>query len=547
MSYKIINLPIPINENIPNEISSFSPEENYKMIKIGCECLLEGRKAIAGLTQQEIYNKIKDESKEEVKKMELDILVERELSKKMEERIKKIYEGQIEQLKKQLDTASIHLKSYDSQNTDIINKEVSKTREKYDMLLEEKDKQNKLNRETIEKLSENVMKLTNKSASHKGSEGEKQFNNYAETFIDFKGFSIIDKHTQGGEGDFHLHFDEFDVLADAKNYKNKVPIDQREKIKNDLLKNEHIHFAWLVSLNTSIDKWEKSPIMYEWINTTQCIVYINNLSSFEDPKKILRIVWFTCKELYKLIEDINYDETELIELKEKQFKIQDKIKDIRKSIRELNTTMNTSRSIIQLMDDQLKEIIESEASNIIDSNYSLFDEWWEQNIESTNENITQNSTDLWIKFKQDHKNMIKELNISVDKFKQYLKSKVPILSLIIKNKNANSAFEIKGLKMKNQVLSIPNIITEIEIKPEPKNKVNKKIKSEYYFDKIIDKNILNDYCDINNNILIISNRYNVRPWQVVSLLIKYNIITKRDESRGYNEYKETEEYKQKLI
>ena len=39
-----------------------------------------------------------------------------------------------------------------------------------------------------------------------------------------------------GEGDFHLHFEEFDVLADAKNYKKKVPIDQREKIKNDLIK-----------------------------------------------------------------------------------------------------------------------------------------------------------------------------------------------------------------------------------------------------------------------------------------------------------------------
>ena len=86
MSIKIINLTIPSNENIPDEISTFSPEENLKMIKIGCECLLEGRKAIAGLTQQEIYNKIKDESKEAVKKMELDILVERELSKKMEER-----------------------------------------------------------------------------------------------------------------------------------------------------------------------------------------------------------------------------------------------------------------------------------------------------------------------------------------------------------------------------------------------------------------------------------------------------------------------------
>jgi hypothetical protein len=346
------------------------------------------------------------------------------------------------------------------------------SREKFNLLLQEKDKQNQLNRESIEKLSENVNKLTNKSTSHKGSEGEKQFNDYTETFIDFKGYQIIDKHTQSGEGDFHLHFEEFDILADAKNYKKKVPADQREKIKKDLLKNEHIHFAWLVSLNTSIDKWDKSPIMYEWVNTTQCIVYINNLSSFEDPKKILRIVWFTCKELYKLIEDVNYDETELIELKEKQFKFQDKIKDIRKSIRELNTTMNTSRSIIQSMDDQLREIIESETSKIIDSNYSLFDEWWEVNIESTNDNVTQNSTDLWTKFKQDHKNMIKELDITVDKFKQYIKSKVPFVSLIIKNKNANSAFEIKGLKLKNEIVSIPkiNIITELEIKQDSVNK-----------------------------------------------------------------------------
>jgi DNA repair exonuclease SbcCD ATPase subunit len=433
MSYKIINLTIPTYENIPNEVLGFSPEETYKMIKIGCECLLEGRKVVAGLTQQEIYNKIKDETKEQTKKLELDILVEREISKKMGENISKIYEGQIEQLKKQMETMRQQLKTYESENADIIQKEIDKSREKFNLLLQEKDKQNQLNRESIEKLSENVNKLTNKSTSHKGSEGEKQFNDYTETFIDFKGYQIIDKHTQSGEGDFHLHFEEFDILADAKNYKKKVPADQREKIKKDLLKNEHIHFAWLVSLNTSIDKWDKSPIMYEWVNTTQCIVYINNLSSFEDPKKILRIVWFTCKELYKLIEDVNYDETELIELKEKQFKFQDKIKDIRKSIRELNTTMNTSRSIIQSMDDQLREIIESETSKIIDSNYSLFDEWWEVNIESTNDNVTQNSTDLWTKFKQDHKNMIKELDITVDKFKQYIKSKVPFVSLIIKN------------------------------------------------------------------------------------------------------------------
>lgn len=448
-SLKTIQLTIP-NNKILQDISTFSPEENYLILKIGSDCLLEGRKVVAGLTQNELYEKIKSESKEEIEKLELDMLVEREISKKMEERISKMYESQLEQMKKQIEQMNQQLKSYEYENADIINKEIDKVKEKCNAILEEKDKQNKLNREAFERLSENVMKLTNKSNSHKGSEGEKQFCDYAETFIDFKGYQLIDKHTQGGEGDFHLHFEDFNILVDAKNYKKKVPIDQREKIKNDLLKNEHVHFAWLVSLNTSIDKWDKSPIMYEWVNTTQCIVYINNLACFEDPKKILRIVWFTCKELYKLIEDVNIDVTELTTLKEKQFKFQDKIKDIRKNIRELNTTMNTSKNIIQLMDEQLKEMIGSQTLDIVNSNFSLFDEWWKENIETTNEEVTILSTDLWLNFKHDNKNILKELDLTVDKFRQYIKSKVPFSSLIIKNKNANSAFEIKGVTFKKE-------------------------------------------------------------------------------------------------
>ena len=294
MSLKIINISLPSDAIIPEILSTFSPEENYMMLKIGCECLLEGRKAIAGLTQQEIYNKIKNEFKEEVKKMELDILVERELSKKMEERIKNIYEGQIEKLKKQIESMMQQLKSYELENTDIINKEVSKTREKYDMLLEEKDKQNQLNREIFDK----AIQITTMSNSHKGKKGELKFCDIAETFKDFNQFQIQDKHTQSGEGDFHLHFEDFDVLVDAKNYKDKVDKSQRDKIRNDLLKNEHINFAWLVSLNTNIYKFDKVPIMYEWINTKQCIIYVNNLLSFDDPENLIRIAWLFSKQIY---------------------------------------------------------------------------------------------------------------------------------------------------------------------------------------------------------------------------------------------------------
>jgi hypothetical protein len=472
---KTISLTIPDGESIPEIISTFSPEENILMLKIGSECLREGRNTLINLSQKEIYDKIKDESKEEMKRLELDLIVERESGKHIEEKITNIYEGQIEKLEKHIDNLMNQLKNHELGNKELIQQEIEKVREKYDLLLKEKDKQ-------LDKMNDNYEKMliqSHKSTSHKGSEGEKTFSEYAETFIDFKGFEIIDKHTQGGEGDFHLHFEEFDVLVDAKNYKKKVPIDQREKIKKDLLKNGHLHFAWLVSLNTSIEKYEKSTIMYEWINTTQCIVYINNLSSFEDPKKILRIVWFTCKELYKLIEDVNFDETELTELREKNFKLMDKIKNIRKTIREINTSMNATRNLIQVMDDELRGILEAETKDIVASNISLFDEWWEQNIEIKNDECIISSTDLWTKFKQENKLFISEMDITGDKFKNYIKTKLPLSSILLRNKNANSAFDIKGIQMKvgemcENVLETEKIELELNEEVVKKKKVVKK-------------------------------------------------------------------------
>jgi hypothetical protein len=207
------------------------------------------------------------------------------------------------------------------------------------------------------------------------------------------------------------------------------------------------------------------------------MVYINNLSLFEDPKKILRIVWYTCKELYKLIEDVNVDTTELTALREKQFKMNDKIKNIRKSIRELNTNINISKNIIQNMDDQLREILESETSNIVNSNFSLFDDWWDKNIELNNEG-NELSTDLWLKFRQDKKELIKEMDIKVEQFKQFIKTKMPGSSLVIKSKNANSAFEIKGIKLKEIEVDVVveekidvEFVHDMDVKKKKKTKI----------------------------------------------------------------------------
>ncbi len=459
MSIKIINITVPGDAIIPDVLTTFSPEENYMMLKIGSETLSEGRKVVANLTSDEIFKKVRTDFDKEIEKLNVEITTEKKTSLMMNEKLTRMYETQLEQLNKKFENALSQIEIYKQGNSVSLNEELTKVKEKYDSLYREKEKQ-------VERMTDNYEKMlvqSHKSTSHKGSEGEKQFEDYANTFIDFKGFKIIDKHTQGGEGDFHLHFEEFDVLADAKNYKKKVPVDQREKIKKDLIKNEHIHFGWLVSLNTSIDKFDRAPIMYEWINTTQCLVYINNLSSFEDPAKILRIVWFTCKELYKMIEDVNYDEEELIQLKDDKFKMMDKIRNLRKNIREINTSINTTKNLIQVMDDELKGMLENETNELVNSNISLFDDWWEENIEITSSEVQTSSTDLWTKFKQDNKLLINEMNITGDNFKQYLKSKVPMSGIILRNKNANSAFDVKGIQLKvieNKVMEKLTVIKE---------------------------------------------------------------------------------------
>jgi hypothetical protein len=286
--YKSVTIQIPYNKNLPEIFGSYTPEKVISAIEVGCKCISDAEQSMLELTEEMIYNKVKEETTGEIKKLETNLLVEKEIARKMDERTANKYEEQlhkmdvqIDRYKKQLDAQACQIKTYELENKDAINEAIKKEKEKYDLLLDAKEKRLDKLQEINDQIKESLIKLTYQSAAHKGTAGENGFRVYAdETFMDFKGYDLIDKHAQGGSGDFHMRFEEFDLLVDAKKYEKSVPITQREKIRDDLIKNEHLTFAWLVSLNTPIDKFDKSPVMYEWINTKQCIVYINNLSQF---------------------------------------------------------------------------------------------------------------------------------------------------------------------------------------------------------------------------------------------------------------------------
>ena len=439
---KTLQITVPAEKVLP-DLSSFSPEENYVMLKIGCDCLLEGRKVVAGLTQTEIYEKIQSETKEDIQKLEMGIMLEKETSKKMEERYVKMYDTQIENLKKQIGMMNSQIMSYESGNKEGINNEIEIMREKCDARLAEKDRQNQINREIFDK----ALKVSQISMTEKGSTGELKFSDVASTFKDYKKFYLEDKHTQSGQGDFHLHFDEFKVLADAKNYSNKVDKTQRDKIKKDLMKNEHVSFGWLVSLNTNIDKFDKDPIMFEWINTSQCILYINNLLSFNDPEKILRLGYLLSSQLYKFIKVQDTDDIELGSLRETNYKIIGKIKNMKSSIREINTSINVMKKQVDNLNYEIVDILELETKEHVNSGFSLMDEWWNENIGHTTEkNVVLSSTEIWVRFRQENKDVIKDLEITPDTFKEYIKTRVSSECRVIKSKKG--AIELMNMVLK---------------------------------------------------------------------------------------------------
>ena len=108
---KTVILTIPDNALLPEVLNEFTPEKVFLAINIGCKCIINAEQSMLGLTQEAIYNKAKEETVEQIKKLEMDLIIEREMTKKMDERTKNIYETQIESYKKQLENKEIILVS----------------------------------------------------------------------------------------------------------------------------------------------------------------------------------------------------------------------------------------------------------------------------------------------------------------------------------------------------------------------------------------------------------------------------------------------------
>ena len=160
MTTKVINIVVPGDWDVPEVLNMLCPEESAFILDVGCETIKDARSLVAGLSQKEIYNKIREESKGEIEKLEMDLLVQQKVNSGLDTSIRSIYDRQVDQMKKQLEELKMQIRTYECQNKDVIEVEVKKERDRCKILLEEKERQvNKIN-ETHEFILKQSQKST---------------------------------------------------------------------------------------------------------------------------------------------------------------------------------------------------------------------------------------------------------------------------------------------------------------------------------------------------------------------------------------------------
>lgn len=490
MTTKIVKIEVPLNWDEPEELNKLRPEENAFILNVGCETIKDARALVVNLSQKDIYDKIREESKGEIEKLEMNLLVQKELRIKMEEALTVRYDNQLIQLKNQNQELIDKLKEVMNNSKLLVQQEVDKEKEKLEKVLEDKNKQ-------VLRITENYetfLKQTDTKSSKKlGDEGEDNFMMLSETFKDFIGYKIEKKSHQGHKGDYHLFFEKFNVLVDLKNYSGSVQKKELDKIEHDLSINDTMDFAWLISYESNVSDWNRFPIMCKWIVTDvglKCIIIVNKLNANKTPTDVLRIVWNMTNEIYMMMSKTKeIDNTELEKLRERDYNVLQKIKTAYKRISEMKRNIvsmsQTAKDIENDMIDSINMFTNELSKNEFDKSLKI-KEWWNENIEFDDNNESKlTSTDIWTRFKKENKLYVDENKMLVDDFKTCVKNFVDVNNYVEKSKKGLIEFigfkfrdllvskeseKVKSEEKLEVELNIPNVV-------EKKKNVLKKIRS----------------------------------------------------------------------
>jgi len=435
-----INLLLPNDTVLPSDFFSFTPQEHSIMLNIGYDAFLK--------TKKDVKENFTDEKKKGIK-LELE----------------KIYKTEIEDLKNQLKTqedATVSLKNTyemfikmkNETHKQEMDERVHQEKEEYLTQLKQFGRINAI----IQEKNDGIIPETNNQANTVIQVSkENKFRNIAiHSFRDFDEFDIFEIHSVDGHGDFLLKFKEFSILVHSKKYSNSLNSKLRESIKQELSIHTKCVFGWLVSMETTIDKYDKTPFMFEWLSVPKCVCYVNSLLHAESPVELLRNVYFTCQTIYKIM---NTEHTqEWNQTKQNEIRMREIIQKMIQNTYERNDIFSHLKQNFENQDLYIRDLLNKETNQLVKEQTNLISvpsdsqnkhftrivEWWNFHIINTEGSAIRSSI-IWTMFKRDNPDLIGE--ITAIEFKDVLYS---FLSedRIIKPRNKAGALEIKNIRWK---------------------------------------------------------------------------------------------------
>jgi len=405
---KTITLKLPETYVVPVALFELGPDEVGAVITIGVESVLAGQQNALLLSETTVETRIRETYESRIQQL-MGQIAEQERQRKCDQeyflsqqtQFKEVFYKDIDKLREGIVERDVRIKTMELAKRDEIGREIAEMRERTTAIIGEKERSLESYRQTFER-GLSSLRLT---TSAKGDVGERMFSQFAEqAFADFDGFAIENKSCIGGQGDYHLFFKDFNVLADAKLYTNKVGAQQRTKIIGDLKRNPHIRFAWLVSMNTKIDRWDRGPVMFEPIEGNRYICHINELVEQSNPAAFLKSVWFVCSIINEYLVKEDAGEADELRYKDIHLRSLEKFRAMRKTVAELKQVITTLGSIKERLDSSISDLLRDEVPTLMEAQNQMLMTWLQTNIEYVGgDDAAQiKSTDMWYKFRRDN-------------------------------------------------------------------------------------------------------------------------------------------------
>jgi hypothetical protein len=405
---KTITLKLPETYVVPTALFELGPDEVGAVITIGVESVLAGQQNALLLSETTVETRIRETYESRIQQL-MSQIAEQERQRKCDQeyflsqqtQFKEVFYKDIDKLREGIVERDVRIKTMELAKRDEIGREIAEMRERTTAIISEKERSLESYRQTFER-GLSSLRLT---TSAKGDVGERMFSQFAEqAFTDFDGFAIENKSCIGGQGDYHLFFKDFNVLADAKLYTNKVGAQQRTKIIGDLKRNPHIRFAWLVSMNTKIDRWDRGPVMFEPIEGNRYICHINELVEQSNPAAFLKSVWFVCSIINEYLVKEDAGEADELRYKDIHLRSLEKFRAMRKTVAELKQVIATLGSIRERLDSSIADLLRDEVPTLMEAQNQMLMAWLQTNIEyvSGDDAAQIKSTDMWYKFRRDN-------------------------------------------------------------------------------------------------------------------------------------------------